>query len=170
MISARDRVLRDPARSRLILGSLLLAYIVALLPWNGLVLKLQPDWVLLVLIHWWLREPWRLGQGAAFVAGVLMDIAQTGTLGVHALAYSLAAWLTLRLRARLLGFAPAAQAPQILPMLVLARLSATAGAIAAGGSLPAWTFFASCLIDMVFWIPITLLLHYRDLERSHRDS
>ena len=170
MISSRDRVLRPPARLPLILGSLLLAYLLALLPWSGLALDLQPDWVLLVLLHWWLREPWRVGQGAAFSAGLLMDIAQTGTLGVHALAYSVAAWLTLRLRTRLLGFAPAAQAPQILPMLIAARVIATIAAVAAGGSHPAWTFFAACLVDMLAWVPITLLLHYRDLERSHRTT
>jgi rod shape-determining protein MreD len=170
MMNPRDRVLRDPARRPLILGSLLVAYLFALLPWSGLALNLQPDWVLLVLIHWWLREPWRVGQGAGFVAGVMMDIAQTGTLGVHALAYSLAGWLTLRLRTRLMGFAPAAQAPQVLPMLVLSRLTATLGAVLAGGSLPAWSFFAGCLIDMLVWVPVTLLLHYRDLDRSHRAS
>lgn len=170
MIAPRDRVLRDPARGPLIVGSLVLAYLLALLPWNGVALNLAPDWVLLVLVHWWLREPWRVGQGAGFVAGVLMDIAQTGTLGAHALAYSLAGWLTLRLRTRLLGFAPAAQAPQILPMLVLSRVATTVGAVLSGGSAPSWLFFAGCLVDMLAWVPLTLLLHYRDLERSHRAS
>ena len=167
MSPSRDRVLRIPAHSRLILGSLLLAYLIALLPWSGLALNLEPDWVLLVLIHWWLREPWRVGQGAGFLAGLLMDIAQTGTLGIHALAYSMVAWLTFRLRPRLLGFAPAPQAPQILPMLVLARVAATLAALATGSGAPAWTYLAACLIDMLAWVPITLLLHDQDLKRSH---
>lgn len=170
MMTSRDRVLRDPARLPLVFGSLLAAYLLALLPWGATGVQLQPDWVLLVLVHWWLREPWRVGQGAGFLAGVLMDIAQTGTLGAHALAYSLAGWLTIRLRTRLLGFAPAAQAPQILPMLVLSRLATTAGAVLSGGSMPSWMFFAACLIDMIVWVPVTLMLHYRDLERSHRAS
>lgn len=168
MIAPGDRVIRAPVRAPLIVGSLLVAYLLALLPWSGVPLTLQPDWVLLVLVHWWIREPWRVGQGAGFVAGVLMDVAQTGTLGAHALAYSLAGWLTLRLRTRLLGFAPIAQAPQILPMLVLARVATTVCSVAAGGNLPPWTYFAACLVDMAAWIPVTLLLHHRDLESNHR--
>ncbi len=166
MISARDSVLRDPAHARLIVGSLLLAYLAVLLPWNGLALNLQPDWLLLVLLHWWLREPWRIGQGAAFFCGLLMDLAQTGVLGIHALSYSVVAWCLLRLRARLLGFSPVAQALQLLPLLVLARLLATAAALITGGGLPGIPYFFGCLIDMLAWIPITLLLHQQDMARS----
>ncbi len=170
MINTRDHVLRDPAHLRLILGSLLLAYLMALLPWGGLLLNLQPDWLLLVLLHWWLREPWRVGQGAAFAGGLLMDLAQTGVLGVHALAYSVVAWATLRLRVRLLSFSPLGQVLQILPLLLLARLLATGAALMSGGGIPSWTYFLGGLTDVLAWIPITLLLHHFDLTRSNPRS
>lgn len=168
MINPRDRVLLDPAHLRLIIGSLLIAYLIALLPWSGLALELQPDWVLLVLMHWWLREPWRVGQGTGFIAGLLMDVVQTGALGVHALAYSFVSWLILRFRTRLLGFTPAAQAPQLLPLFIVARVTAAVAAVATGSGFPRWTHLAACLVDMAAWIPITLLLHQSDLARSHR--
>jgi len=167
MISQHDRVLRDPSHIRLIWGSLIGAYLLSLLPWSGWALILEPNWMLLVLVHWWLREPWRVGQGAGFVAGVMMDIAQTGILGVSAFSFSIASWLTIKFRTRMLAFSPVSQAPQILPILVGARLVMLVTVWMTQGGEPNWLLLIGSISDLAAWIPITLILHQQDLRRSH---
>jgi rod shape-determining protein MreD len=167
MISQHDRVLRNPSHIRLIWASFVIAYLLTLLPWSGWAVMLEPNWLLLVLIHWWLREPWRVGQSAGFFTGLMMDVAQTGILGVSALSFSIAGWLTIKFRTRMLAFSPVAQAPQILPILIGARLVALLAVWLSGGGSPNWWLLLGSASDFIFWIPITLVLHQQDLRRSH---
>jgi rod shape-determining protein MreD len=170
MISQHDRVLRNPSHIRLIWASFVIAYLLTLLPWSGWAVILEPNWLLLVLIHWWLREPWRVGQSAGFFSGLMMDVAQTGILGVSALSFSIAGWLTIKFRTRMLAFSPVAQAPQILPILIGARLVAVFAVWLSSGGSPNWWLLLGSASDFIFWIPITLVLHQQDLRRSHPSS
>jgi rod shape-determining protein MreD len=167
MISQHDRVLRNPSHVRLIWGSVIAAYLLSLLPWSGWGLMVEPNWLLIVLIHWWLREPLRVGQSAGFVGGIMIDIAQTGILGVSALSYSIAAWLTIKFRTRMLAFSPVAQAPQILPILIGTRLISILTVWLTQGGNPNWWILIGSVTDFAVWIPITLFLHQQDLRRSH---
>jgi rod shape-determining protein MreD len=167
MISQHDRVLRNPSHIRLIWASFVIAYLLTLLPWSGWAVILEPNWLLLVLIHWWLREPLRVGQSAGFFSGLMMDVAQTGILGVSALSFSIAGWLTIKFRTRMLAFSPVAQAPQILPILIGARLVAVLAVWLSSGGSPNWWLLLGSASDFIFWIPITLVLHQQDLRRSH---
>jgi len=151
----------------LIWASFVIAYLLTLLPWSGWAVILEPNWLLLVLIHWWLREPWRVGQSAGFFSGLMMDVAQTGILGVSALSFSIAGWLTIKFRTRMLAFSPVAQAPQILPILIGARLVAVLAVWLSSGGSPNWWLLLGSASDFIFWIPITLVLHQQDLRRSH---
>ena len=47
-----------------------------------------PDVLAVVLVFWTVHQPLRVGIGAAFVFGLLMDVHQGGLLGQHALAYT----------------------------------------------------------------------------------
>jgi rod shape-determining protein MreD len=47
-----------------------------------------PDLLALVLVFWSVHQPLRVGVGAAFVFGLLMDVHQAALLGQHALAYT----------------------------------------------------------------------------------
>jgi rod shape-determining protein MreD len=81
------RQLLLPASPLFIWGSLFAALIFNLIQnfwlWgrNGWV----PDMLIVVLVFWNIHQPQRVGMGAAFVFGLLMDIHQTSLLGQHAL-------------------------------------------------------------------------------------
>jgi rod shape-determining protein MreD len=167
MMSDRDRILKAPPHIWLIVVSLLIAYTAILIPYPSAILKFTPNWVLLVLIHWWLRDPWRIGQGTGFFMGLMMDIAMTGILGVSALSYSLAGWLTVKFRARLLGFSPIAQGLQFLPLLLGARVLLALSYSLSGYPSPWWHLLGT-VSDLIAWIPVTLILHSQDLKRSYR--
>ena len=47
-----------------------------------------PDLLALVIVFWSVHQPARIGIGAAFVFGLLMDVHQAAMLGQHALSYT----------------------------------------------------------------------------------
>lgn len=67
--------------------SLFLALSLNMLPWGRV--AGVPDFLAVALVFWNVHQPRRVGVGAAFVLGLLMDVHQGALLGQHALAYTL---------------------------------------------------------------------------------
>jgi len=61
----------------------------------------QPDWVALVLIYWCLWEPERIGAGAGWASGLLLDVLDYAVLGKHALAKTVCGFAANRISLRL---------------------------------------------------------------------
>ena len=77
---ARD-VMKGPASAGLMFFSMLAGYMVSALPWSGKWLLSRPDVLLIVLIFWTVHEPRSIGQGIAFLMGLLMDVGDSMLLG-----------------------------------------------------------------------------------------
>jgi len=56
---------------------------------------LRPDWVLLVIMYWVLALPNRIGMFWALAVGLLADVMTGIPLGVHAMSFTLVAYLLL---------------------------------------------------------------------------
>jgi rod shape-determining protein MreD len=110
-----------PAPIRLIVGSMLVALLLNLLPWSGVALHVRPDFVLLMLIYWTVHEPRAIGQGWGFALGLVMDVAGSVLLGQHALVYVVAIFLTQLLRMRMLQLTVVEQAMHALVILVASQ-------------------------------------------------
>ena len=61
----------------------------------------NPQWLLLVVIFWSLYRPAQVGLLYAWTAGLMLDVATNGLLGLNALMFTLTAFLVLSLRQRL---------------------------------------------------------------------
>ena len=81
----------------------------------------NPQWLLLVVIFWSLYRPAQAGLLYAWVAGLLLDVATNGLLGLNALMFTLTAFLVLSLRQRL-GVAPLLSQALLVAGLTLAYL------------------------------------------------
>ena len=103
---------------RRILGTLTLAVLLEQLPWSGWALVVRPDFVLVGVLFWTLHQPERIGFGAAFLLGLLVDFQDGAVFGQHAIAYVIGVYLVLYLRLRLLQFDPHRQAAQLFPILL----------------------------------------------------
>lgn len=128
-----------------------------------------PDWVALVLAFWCIREPLRVGMGAGFVFGVLVDIGQGAAMGQHALAYVVLAYLANGLARRLMWFPALQQALHVLPMLLVAQLLMVIVRLIAGAEFPGWWYFLSSFTSVLLWLPLTYLLllpQYQPVERD----
>lgn len=166
---ARD-VMKLPASVGLIFSSLLAAYVLDVLPWSGAWLLARPDFVLLVLLFWTVHEPRAVGQGVAFMVGLLMDVSDSMLLGQHAFAYVLAVYGAQIFRVRILSFHLPEQTLHILAPTFAASAMMLALNLLLGADFPGFMFFVSPVITAFLWAPLTALLYSPRLRRRRGEA
>lgn len=156
-----------PARSWFVYLSLCIALALNLIPVNYL--PLLPDWLALTLAFWCIHQPLKIGMGAGFLFGLLMDVADAGIMGQHALAYVLLAFAAGGLSRRVLWFPLALQALHVLLLLLGTQLVMLLIRMATGAEFPGGSYFLSSIIATLLWHPLSYLLllpQYRPVERD----
>jgi rod shape-determining protein MreD len=86
-------------------------------PWN-------PDWVLLVMIYWFLALPYRCGVFSAWMIGILTDVLTGRMLGQYALIYAVISYICLKLYKRIRLFPLLQQGAFIFFCLLFAQILA----------------------------------------------
>jgi rod shape-determining protein MreD len=129
-----------------------------------------PDLMALALVFWGVHQPQRVGIGAAFVFGLLMDVHQGSVLGQHALAYSVLNFLAITVHRRLLWFSLPAQALQVLPLLAVAQAVALAVRMMVGGAFPGFLMLLSPVIESLLWPVVTVLLLLPQMRAPDPDA
>ncbi len=162
-----SRILQ-PARNWFIYVSLIAALGLTYMPTGRL--PGVPDWVALVLAFWCVREPKRIGMGAGFVLGLLVDIGQGAALGQHALAYVVLCFIASSVSRRLLWFGLWRQAPHVLPLLLLSQAIMVAVRLVSGAEFPGWWYFLSSFSTALLWAPVGFLLLLPQYQPSDRDD
>ena len=161
-----SRILQ-PVRPLFIGFSLFVALLVNFLPTSPL--PWLPDWVALVIVFWCIREPRHVGMGTGFVFGVAMDVADSGVLGQHALAYVLAAYAAGWLSRRIMWFPISQQALHVLPILLIVQIVQFAVRVVPGVDFPGLLYFVGPFIGAVLWWPLSFVLllpQYQPVERD----
>lgn len=156
-----------PASPRFITFSLGAALLLNLLPWGRLVWI--PDFVALTLVFWNIHQPRRVGIGAAFVMGLLMDVADGTLLGQHALAYTLLSYGAIMLHRRILWFSVPAQILHVLPLFLVGQIASAVVRFIVDGSYPGVTTLLESVVTAVLWPAATWILlapQRRPLERD----
>ena len=85
----------------IIVISFMVAIGLLLFPLPDFLIWWRPNWVLMVVIYWTLALPHRIGIFAAWVLGIITDVALSSVLGVHGLTMAIVAYLILLLNKRL---------------------------------------------------------------------
>ena len=111
-----------------------------------------------MLIFWTVHQTNRVGIGAAFIFGLLMDVHQGSLMGQHALAYIILSYFAITIHRRMLWFGLPGQALQILPLFVLAHLVAWVLRLLAGGAAPGWDLVLAPVLQSLLWPLVSLLL------------
>ena len=156
MIMPRGQQLLLPASPAFIWGSLLVALLINLLP-LGRVLWM-PDVLAVVLVFWSIHEPRRVGLGAAFVFGLILDVHQSSLLGQHALIYSAVMYGVAMLRRRVTWLSVLAQAVQVLPLFIAADVVQMLMRMLLRGGFPGWGFITPGLWCALLWPVVSWLL------------
>ncbi len=164
----RPSALLLPARPLFIWGTLLAALVLNLLPTGPA--AWVPDFLALALVFWNVHQPRRVGIGAAFVAGLLMDVHNGALFGEHALAYTLLAYGAITLHRRMLWFPVGAQSLHVLALLLLAQFVSLAVRMWVGGNFPGWGYFASGAVGAAIWPLVTWVLLAPQRQPLERDD
>ncbi len=156
--SPTNPALLRPARTRLIVLSLLIALLIGMLPKPSGLLPLMPDILALVLIHWIIYQPERGGMTLAWVLGLLVDVSHGSLFGQHAMVYVAIAFLTIQLRRRLLMFNLWQQAFQLVPIFLAGDGLNILLHLFAGNAFVGWSYFLGSFTSALLWPPISNLL------------
>ncbi|MDQ6619987.1 MAG: rod shape-determining protein MreD [Pseudomonadota bacterium] len=150
-------VILKPASIWFVLFTLCLAAAGNLMPVTGLALQLRPDFVVLVLLYWCVHEPRLIGVGAAWLVGLVMDVADATVFGQHALAYAALAYAAIYFRRRILRFPLWQQAAQIVILLVLTAVLMALIRVIGGARLPPLIYLASPFIGGALWPALSVI-------------
>jgi rod shape-determining protein MreD len=90
--------------------SLLVALVLSIVPSVSWYQHYAPQWLLLTVLYWCIREPNSVGLFIAWMAGLVLDVASVGLLGANALLFTLSAAVVLGLRQMLFFTGPLQQA------------------------------------------------------------
>jgi rod shape-determining protein MreD len=153
-------VLHEPPSARFIFISLIIAFLLYLLPSSGTLLFLRIELPLLVLLYWSIHQPNRVGFAAAFIIGLLVDVSDGNILGQHAIAYTLAVFLALVLRLRILKFKLWQQALHVLALLLASQLLVALTHLFLPSTFPGWGYFVASFFGALLWPVITFALEY----------
>ena len=168
MIMRQGQQLLLPANPLFIWGSLLVALLINMLPLGRV--AWMPDLLMLLLVFWSVHQPLRVGMGAAFVFGVIMDVQQTALLGQHALAYTALSFFAITMHRRLLWFSVPSQALQVLPIFVAAHAIELGIRMLGGGVFPGWQILLAPLIEAVLWPIVSVMLLAPQRRAPDRDK
>lgn len=146
-----------PTRAKIYL-SLLLAFVLTLLPWMEQIRWLVPDFTLMVLLYWNIRAPRIAALGVAFSLGLLTDVARGVLFGLNALAYCIATFIVLLLQRRLEGFDTPRQTLQISPILIGKEMLVLALGLMMGRGDADWRWLAAGVVAALLWAPLAWLL------------
>lgn len=138
-----------PASRAFITFSLIVAFLLGLLPWGRL--PGVPDFLALALVFWNIHQPRLVGIGIAFLFGLLMDVHDAALLGEHALAYTLLSYGAMSLHRRVPWFGMPAQMLHVLPLFLLAQASTLLARMAVGGDFPGWSWFLQGVATTLLW-------------------
>ena len=136
--------------------TVVVALLFNLLPWRDL--TGVPDLVALVIAFWCVHQPRKMGIGAAWFVGLVMDAGNGALLGQHAFAYAFLAFGAITLHRRILWFSLWQQAAHILVLLLASQALMLGVRMIAGGAFPGFLYFASSLIAAALWPIATFLL------------
>ena len=156
-----------PAHAGFIAASLLVAFILNLMPWGRLMAI--PDFVALVLVFWNIHQPRKVGMGVAFLMGIFMDVHSASRLGENALAYTLLSYGAIMLHRRVVSFPIFVQALQVLPLFAVAQTVVLVVRLVTGAPFPGWQLFLECVTTALLWPLATWMLlapQRRPLERD----
>jgi rod shape-determining protein MreD len=147
---------------RIIILSIIGAFMLAIMPLPDWAIEFRPDWVALALIYWIIAAPDKIGLTAAWFAGLLLDVSYGTLMGQHAVGMVLIAYV-IQLQQQRLRVASLLQQAIVIFFLLLLKQLLTLWVDGMLGRAPdSWLYFMPTITSTLLW-PWTYLI-LRDLQ------
>ncbi|MEE4162022.1 MAG: rod shape-determining protein MreD [Woeseiaceae bacterium] len=156
-------------RSLPVIGSIILALMLTMVPLPASIDTYRPDWVALVLIYWTMMLPQSYSVGIAWLVGLLLDVAQGTLLGQHALALVVIIFLTSRFHLLMRVFPMSQLTATVFALLTVYQFLLFWINGVAGVAAPAASYWAPVITGTFFWPIVAGFLsglRFRNLARS----
>jgi len=154
----------EHARSRgtwFILGTLLLAAVLGIVPLPEWLEIWRPEWIVLVVVYWVIALPHRVGLLSAWLTGFFIDVLEGSLLGLNAIALTLMAYVALSLYQRLRMFTPLQQSTTIMMLTGVHQLLVFWVLTATGQNTPGNLLFVlSAVSSALLWPVVFVLLRF----------
>ncbi len=152
-----------------VLGSIIIALMLTMVPLPAVIDTYRPDWIALVLIYWTMMLPQHYSVGTAWLVGLILDVAQGTLLGQHALALVAIIFLTSRFHLLMRVFPMSQLTATVFGMLALYQfllfwINGVAGVVA-----PAASYWGPVITGTLFWPIVAGVLsglRFRNLARG----
>jgi rod shape-determining protein MreD len=118
----------------------------------------RPPWLALTAVYWALAYPRRYGLALAWCAGLVLDVLKGGVLGQHALAMTVATWLTLRFHLRLRLFPIWQQTVAVVAVIAAHQFFVFWVDGVTGGAELSWQRLAPTLAAVIAWPILVVVL------------
>lgn len=151
-----------------ILGSLLVAGVLAVIPLTRTLLWWRPEWMLLVLLYWTIALPHRVGLITALIVGLLVDVMEGAMIGQNMLSLAVVVTLAGLLYQRLRVFSLTQQASVVFVLTGIHQLIAQWLQGLQGGGASGFSFLLPALSTALLWPLLMPLL--RGLRRGFKVS
>lgn len=143
---------RDRASRRLpVLMTLIVGLMLMIVPLPSSAEYFRPDWLTLLVIFWAIQLPRTWSIGSAWVAGILLDVAQGTLLGQHALALCFVAFITVRFHLQMRVFPLLQLTAMVSAMLALYQFLLFWINGVAGIEAPAITYWGPVVSGTLLW-------------------
>lgn len=168
MMNHQPHYILLPASPLFIALSLIVAFVLNLLPWGQLIGI--PDFVALVLVFWSMHQPRRVGIGVAFFMGLLMDVHDAAVLGENALAYTLLSYFAIMIHRRVLWFSTGMQSLHVFVLLLGTQVVGLLLRLLVGGRFPGWLYFSESVVAALLWPLLAWILLAPQRRAVNRDD
>lgn len=156
MISQGPQHILLPVRTGFMIVTIALALMFNLMPWGDAIGV--PDLLGLVLVFWCIHQPRRMGIGAAWALGLVMDAGTGSLMGQHAFAYAVLAFLAIALHRRMLWFSLKHQAVHVLMLMLLVQALMLGVRMFAGAPFPGVGYFLGAFVAAAMWPVVAIVL------------
>ncbi len=152
----------------IILVTFLISLLITLVPLPDWARPFRPQWYTLVLIYWAMAHPERIGVGAGWLLGLIVDVMTESLPGQHALTLSLVAYTVVRLHTQIRVFPLWQQSVTVMILLFLEPLIATWAMGITHQPPPPPLYWFTPVIGMLLWPRIFIILP--DVSRRFQAS
>lgn len=148
-------------------GSLIVAFVLTILPLPEWAAPYRPYWTALIMIYWCLSFPGQIGVLLSWLAGLVVDILTGSPLGLHALGLAIIAHITLLLHRRARLWPLWQQAFIVTALLLNDRVIALWIRGLLGQSVGGWEFWVSPMVSGLLWPWIYSMLDALQTRSRH---
>lgn len=144
--------------------TIVVAFMLTMMPLPDWAVEYRPDWVTLVVIYWAMALPARMGVTFAWLAGLMLDVSHGAILGQNALGLVLVVYIVQLQHQRLRVASLLQQAIVVFFLLLLKQLIVLWVSGIVGHAPHTWLFFMPCVTGAFLWPWIFIIA--RDTQRK----